>query len=47
MSNFLRTILMAGALAAGMSAMATLPARALVEIDVNKGNIEPDRKSVV
>ncbi|MEP9397846.1 Tol-Pal system beta propeller repeat protein TolB [Mesorhizobium sp. KR2-14] len=30
-----------GALAAGMSTFATLPARALVEIDVNKGNVEP------
>ena len=32
---------MVGALAAGLSALPTLPARALVEIDVNKGNIEP------
>nr|WP_245444864.1 Tol-Pal system beta propeller repeat protein TolB [Mesorhizobium soli] len=30
-----------GALAAGMSAVATLPARALVEINVNKGTVEP------
>ena len=41
MRNFFKTILIAGALAAGMGAFATLPARALVEIDVNKGNIEP------
>jgi TolB protein len=40
MKHFLTTLLMLGALAAGMSA-AVLPARALVEIDVNKGNVEP------
>ena len=41
MKKFLSTLMMIGALAAGLSAAATLPARALVEIDVNKGNIEP------
>ena len=41
MKKFLNTILLIGAMAAGLSAAATLPARALVEIDVNKGNIEP------
>ncbi|MET0941242.1 MAG: Tol-Pal system beta propeller repeat protein TolB [Mesorhizobium sp.] len=41
MKKFLKTILLIGAMAAGLSAAATLPARALVEIDVNKGNIEP------
>jgi TolB protein len=41
MMRFLKTILLIGAMAAGMSAAVTLPARALVEIDVNKGNIEP------
>src|SRR6187399_498408 len=41
MKRFFRAILTAMALAAGFSAAATLPARALVEIDVNKGNIEP------
>ena len=41
MMNFLKTMLLIGALAAGMSAAITLPARALVEIDVNKGNVEP------
>lgn len=41
MNSLFRTILLAGALAAGFSAVATLPARALVEIDVNKGNVEP------
>ena len=41
MKTLFRTILLAGALAAGMNAVATLPARALVEIDVNKGNVEP------
>jgi len=40
MKHFLTTLLMMGALAAGMSA-AVLPAQALVEIDVNKGNVEP------
>jgi len=40
MRIFFQTVLMAGVLAAGLSA-ATLPARALVEIDVNKGIIEP------
>jgi TolB protein len=41
MMKFLKTILLIGAMAAGMSTAVTLPARALVEIDVNKGNIEP------
>ncbi len=41
MMKFARTMLMVGALAAGMAAAATLPARALVEIDVNKGNVQP------
>ncbi|WP_258045632.1 Tol-Pal system beta propeller repeat protein TolB [Mesorhizobium sp. NBSH29] len=33
--------MLVAATALGLSAMTTLPARALVEIDVNKGNIEP------
>ena len=41
MKKLLSTLMVIAALAAGLSAMATLPARALVEIDVNKGNIEP------
>ncbi len=41
MKKLLSTLMMIGALATGLSAVATLPARALVEIDVNKGNIEP------
>ncbi|MBL8580739.1 MAG: Tol-Pal system protein TolB [Rhizobiaceae bacterium] len=41
MKNLLKTILLIGSIAAGFAAMATLPARALVEIDVNKGNVEP------
>ena len=41
MKQFFLSMLTAVALAAGLSAAATLPARALVEIDVNKGNIEP------
>ena len=41
MNGFFRTLMLVGALASGMAAMAVLPARALVEIDVNKGNIEP------
>jgi TolB protein len=41
MKKLLRTVLAAAALAGAFAAAATLPARALVEIDVNKGNIEP------
>ena len=41
MKKLLTTLMMVGAMAAGISGLATLPARALVEIDVNKGNIEP------
>ncbi len=41
MKKLLTTLMMIGSLATGMSTLATLPARALVEIDVNKGNIEP------
>lgn len=41
MKNFLSTILLISALATGMGGFATVPALALVEIDVNKGNIEP------
>ena len=41
MIRFFRAMLTAAALTAGLVATATLPARALVEIDVNKGNIEP------
>jgi TolB protein len=41
MMKFLKTMLLIGAMAAGMSAAVTLPALALVEIDVNKGNVEP------
>ena len=40
MKNFVKTMMVVAALAAAFGA-ATLPARALVEIDVNKGNIEP------
>ena len=41
MQTFFKTFLTIAALAAGMALCATLPARALVEIDVNKGVIEP------
>ena len=41
MIRFFRAMLTAAALTAALIATATLPARALVEIDVNKGNIEP------
>jgi TolB protein len=41
MKKFLTSILTVAAIAAGFATMATLPARALVEIDVNKGVIEP------
>jgi TolB protein len=41
MKKLLASILMIGSIAAGLAAMTTLPARALVEIDVNKGVVEP------
>ncbi len=41
MKRFFRAMMTAVALSAGMGAMSVLPAYALVEIDVNKGNIEP------
>ena len=41
MKHVIKAILLIGAMASGMTAFATLPARALVEIDVNKGNVEP------
>ena len=41
MKQFLASIMMVGALATGIGAFATMPARALVEIDVNKGVVEP------
>jgi TolB protein len=41
MKGILKTIVLIGALAAAVTAVVTLPARALVEIDVNKGVIEP------
>jgi TolB protein len=41
MKKLLATLMMLGAVATGFSALATLPAHALVEIDVNKGTIEP------
>src|SRR5690606_41702946 len=41
LKRLVRAMLTAAVLSAGLSAAAILPARALVEIDVNKGNIEP------
>jgi len=41
MKKLFPSLLMIGALACGMAVFATLPARALVEIDVNKGVVEP------
>lgn len=41
MKHVIRAIFLISAMASGMTAFATLPARALVEIDVNKGNVEP------
>ena len=41
MRKFLKTILSAMAVAAALSGYATLPARALVEIDINQGVVEP------
>ena len=41
MKSILKPLLTIAAMALGMTAVATLPARALVEINVNKGNVEP------
>ncbi|MBE1204776.1 Tol-Pal system beta propeller repeat protein TolB [Aminobacter carboxidus] len=41
MKHLFKTILLIGAMMSGMSTLAVLPAHALVEIDVNKGNVEP------
>ena len=41
MKRIFTTLLMIGTLAVGMSGLTTLPANALVTIDVNKGNVEP------
>ena len=41
MKTFLKTLMMVGALAAGLAAFASSPARALVEIDINQGVVEP------
>ncbi len=41
MKRMMKTLALIGAMAAAFSTVVTLPARALVEIDVNKGTIEP------
>jgi TolB protein len=41
MKKLLSTLMVVGALAAAVGGLATVPANALVTIDVNKGNIEP------
>ncbi|MGD9913713.1 MAG: Tol-Pal system beta propeller repeat protein TolB [Rhizobiaceae bacterium] len=41
MKRLLKSLLVAASVLVAMTAAATLPASALVEIDVNKGNIEP------
>ena len=41
MKKLLSTLMVIGALVTGINGLATLPANALVTIDVNKGNIEP------
>ncbi|MBX3566639.1 MAG: Tol-Pal system protein TolB [Rhizobiaceae bacterium] len=41
MKKLLKSLMLVGALAGIMGSFATLPARALVEIDVNKGVVEP------
>ncbi|MDW6021896.1 Tol-Pal system beta propeller repeat protein TolB [Mesorhizobium sp. BAC0120] len=41
MQKFLKTVLVAAALAGAFAVAATLPARARIELDINKGNIEP------
>ncbi|RUX91509.1 Tol-Pal system protein TolB, partial [Mesorhizobium sp. M7A.F.Ca.CA.001.07.2.1] len=41
MKSILKPLLMVAAMAMGMTAASTLPALALVELNVNKGNVEP------
>ena len=41
MKHLLKTLFLIGAMATGMGGLAMLPAHARVEIDVNKGNVEP------
>jgi TolB protein len=41
MKKLLSTLMIIGALATGLAGLGTVPAHALVTIDVNKGNIEP------
>ncbi|RUX08849.1 Tol-Pal system protein TolB, partial [Mesorhizobium sp. M7A.F.Ca.CA.002.14.1.2] len=41
MKSILKPLLMVAAMAMGMTAAGTLPALALVELNVNKGNVEP------
>ena len=41
MKRILRTVLLTLAIAAGFTSAVTLPAHALVEIDINKGNVAP------
>ncbi|TIO69419.1 MAG: Tol-Pal system protein TolB, partial [Mesorhizobium sp.] len=41
MRSFLKPLLTIAAMALGMTTAATLPAWALVELNVNKGNVEP------
>ena len=41
MKRMMKTLALIGAMAAAFSTVVTLPARALVEINVNKGNVEP------
>jgi len=41
MKSILKPLLMIAAMAMGMTAAGTLPALALVELNVNKGNVEP------
>ena len=41
MKSILKPLLVIAAMAMGMTAAGTLPALALVELNVNKGNVEP------
>jgi TolB protein len=41
MKSILKPLLMVAAMAVGISSVATLPARATLELNVNKGNVEP------
>ncbi|TIX61282.1 MAG: Tol-Pal system protein TolB, partial [Mesorhizobium sp.] len=41
MKSILKPLLVVAAMAMGIISVATLPARATLELNVNKGNVEP------